>query len=144
VVLGAPIENVGAMVNNGLEINVNYLKAAKSRDELSFSLGANFSYIINEVTKFRGGKSPDQLYLIREGYSFRSLYAFKAEGIYQSDQEAQEHMHSNGFKPKAGDLKFKDVNGDGRLDFNDMMGLGNTIPKYILELALTSLTKVLI
>lgn len=128
--VGAPFENVGEMVNMGLEINANYVKAALNRDDFGYSIGANFTYVTNEVTKFRGGDSPDQLYLIREGYSYRSLYAFNAEGIYQTDQEAQDHMSSNGFIPEAGDLKYQDMNGDGALNFEDMTVIGNTIPKY--------------
>lgn len=127
--VSAPHENVGEMINNGIEFNATFVNVA-GRDEFGYTLGANFSYVTNEVTKFREGNSPDQLYLIREGHSFRSLYAFQAEGIYQTDQEAQEHMHSNAYTPSAGELRYTDVNGDGRLDHNDMMAIGNTIPKY--------------
>ncbi|WP_416866570.1 MAG: SusC/RagA family TonB-linked outer membrane protein [Imperialibacter sp.] len=125
----APYENVGEMVNSGLEFIVNYDNHSMNRDVFGYNVGMNFTYIDNEVTKFRGGDSPDQLYLIREGYSYQSLYGFKAEGIYQSDNEALEHMNANGFKPKAGNIRFEDVNGDGRLGFEDKQGLGNTIPK---------------
>lgn len=128
--MGAPYENVGKMTNKGIELNINYSNPSTDRQSFSYSLGANFTYVTNEVTKFRGGDSPDQLYLIREGYSYRTLYAFDTEGIYQTDQEASEHMHANGYIPKAGDLKYKDLNGDGKLDFNDMTEIGNTIPKY--------------
>jgi hypothetical protein len=57
------------------------------------------------------------------------LYGYKSVGIYQTDTEASEHMHANSFKPKAGNLKFEDVNDDGKLGFEDKQGLGNTIPK---------------
>ena len=39
-------------------------------------------------------------------------------------------MANNSYKPKAGNLKFEDVNGDGKLDYRDKQGLGNTIPKF--------------
>lgn len=127
--LTAPFENVGEMKNNGLELVVNYDNQESSRDRLGFNVGFNFTYIDNKVTKFRGGDSPDQLYLIREGYPYKSLYGYKAEGIYQSDEEAKSHMYDNGYKPKAGNLKYEDVNGDGKLDYKDKQVLGNTIPK---------------
>jgi len=126
----APYENVGEMLNNGFEFDFNYDNQAKSRDKLGYNIGFNFTYINNEVTKFRGGNSPDQLYLIREGYSYKSLYGYKVVGIYQTDQEAAEHMIANSYKPKAGNLKFEDVNKDGKLGFEDKQGLGNTIPKF--------------
>ena len=42
----------------------NYDNLEASRDRLGFNVGFNFTYINNEVTKFQGGNSPDQLYLI--------------------------------------------------------------------------------
>lgn len=126
----APFENVGEMVNNGFEFNAGYSKSSVDRNKVGYSFGANFTYIDNKVTKFQGGKSPDQLYLIREGYSYKELYGYKAIGIFQSDAEAQEYMHANGYQPKAGDLKFEDVNKDGKMGFEDKMALGNTIPKF--------------
>jgi len=127
--VSAPFENVGEMTNNGFEFNINYSKVASDRDEVGYNIGANMTYIVNQVTKFRED-SPDQLYLIREGYSYRELYGYKSVGIYQTDQEASEHMSANGYIPQAGELKYEDVNNDGRLGFEDKMALGNTIPKY--------------
>lgn len=128
--LTPPFENLGEMENEGLEFIANYSKSNFDRNKLDYNIGLNFTYIKNQVTKFAGGKSPDQLYLIREGYGFNTLYGYKSVGIYQSDAEALEHMYANGFKPKAGNLKFEDVNGDGRLDFEDKQELGNTVPKF--------------
>ncbi len=125
----SPYENVGEMVNNGFEFVANYSNQVTERDRFGFTVGGNMTFIVNEVTKFQGGKSPDQLYLIREGYSFRTLYGYKAIGIFQTDQEAADYMSANSFKPKAGHLKFEDVNKDGKLGFEDKQDLGNTIPK---------------
>jgi TonB-linked SusC/RagA family outer membrane protein len=127
--VNAPFENVGEMTNNGVEFNINFSKLAADRDEVGYNLGLNMTYIVNQVTKFREN-APDQLYLIREGFSYRELYGLKAVGIYQTDQEAQEHMHANGYVPRAGELKYEDANNDGRIGFEDKMPLGNTIPKY--------------
>tara|TARA_Y100001980_G_C14556914_1_gene353608 strand:- start:142770 stop:146180 length:3411 start_codon:yes stop_codon:yes gene_type:complete len=128
--LSAPYENVGEMYNTGLEFALNYNNQKLNRDDFAYDLGVNLTYVTNEVTSFRGGDSPDQLFLIREGYSYNTLYGFKAIGIYQSDQEALDHMSNNSFKPQAGNLKFEDLNNDGRLGFEDKQDLGNTIPKF--------------
>ena len=128
--LTAPYENVGQMSNKGLELSVQYSQIAGDRDQWSYTIGGNVTYIDNEVTRFRGGDSPDQLYLIREGYAYKELYGLQAIGVFQTDEEAAEYMHANGYKPSAGDLKFKDVNGDGKIGYEDKMALGNTIPKF--------------
>lgn len=131
----APFENVGEMANNGFEFIANYNNLRLEREQLGFKIGVNLTYIKNEVTKFRGGDAPDQLYLIREGYAYRTLYGYNAIGIYQTDDEALEHMHANSFTPVAGNLKFEDVNNDGRLGFEDKQALGNTIPKLTFGLS---------
>jgi TonB-linked SusC/RagA family outer membrane protein len=125
----APFQNVGEMLNSGFEFEFNYDIQKSSRDKLGYNIRANVTYINNEVTKFMQN-SPDQLYLIREGYSYNSLYGYKAVGIFQSDKEATDYMYANSYKPKAGNLKFEDVNKDGKLGYEDKQGLGNTIPKF--------------
>lgn len=127
--LDAPFENVGEMKNEGVELNVNWQDKVPAAD-FAYRIGANITYINNEVTKFRGGQSPDQLNLIREGYSYKTLYGFIFDGIYQTNDEAKQHMHSNGYLPVAGDIKYRDVNGDGKLDYQDKQEIGNTIPKF--------------
>lgn len=127
--LSAPYENVGKMRNKGFEVNVGWQDRIESIG-LSYRVGANLTYVDNEVTKFRGGDSPDQLNLIREGYSYKTLYGYISEGVYQTNEEAREHMKNNGYTPTAGDLKYRDVNGDGKLDYKDKQEIGNTIPKY--------------
>ena len=128
--LTPPYENVGEMMNNGFEFVINFDNHSIDRDRLGYNVGLNMTYIENEVTKFRGGDSPDQLRLIREGYSYRTLYGYKVVGIYQSDDEAAQHMNNNSYKPIAGNLKFEDINADGKLGFEDKQDIGNTIPKF--------------
>lgn len=125
----APFENIGEMKNNGFELVLNYDNLQNDRDHFGFNVNLNLTYIDNYVSKFQGGKSPDQLYLIREGYPYKSLYGYKAIGIYKTNEEALEHMKNNGFIPQMGNLKYEDVNDDGKLDYQDKQYLGNTIPK---------------
>lgn len=127
--LSAPYENVGKMKNKGFELNVGWQDRIQSIG-LSYRVSANLTYVDNKVVKFRGGDSPDQLNLIREGYSYKTLYGYISEGVYQTNEEAREHMKNNGYTPTAGDLKYKDVNEDGKLDYRDKQEIGNTIPKY--------------
>jgi TonB-dependent starch-binding outer membrane protein SusC len=128
--INPPVENIGEMTNKGFEFSIAYNNWALEHDQLGYSIELNLTTLNNEVTKFRGGDSPDQLFLVREGYSYQTLYGYKVEGIYQSDEEAAEHMHSSGFTPRAGDLRFQDVNNDGQIGFQDRQELGNTIPRF--------------
>ena len=123
-----PYQNKGEMNNTGFEISVNWRDQIPTSD-ISYGIGANFTFTTNEVTKFEAA-SPDQLYLIRQGYSYKTLYGYVFQGIYQSDTEASEHLYANSYKPKAGDIKYKDVNNDGQIGYQDFQDIGNTIPKF--------------
>ncbi len=127
--LTPPNENVGEVYNRGFEINASWGDRIPHAD-FSYRIGANFTLVDNEVTKFQGGDSPDQTFLIREGYSFRELYGYIWEGVYQSDEEARQHMHTMSSPPEAGDLRYKDLNGDGKIDYQDRESMGRTIPRY--------------
>lgn len=133
--VGAPVENVGEMMNKGFEISMSY-QSKNSDNGLNYRISGNMTYITNQVNKFRGGNSPDQLYLIREGYSYQSLYGYKAIGVFQSNEEGKSYMPNNAYIPAAGDLKYEDLNGDGKLNFQDKQSLGNTIPKFTFGLNL--------
>jgi TonB-linked SusC/RagA family outer membrane protein len=122
-----PTENTGAVENKGFELNAGWQDKLKGPG-LTYRLGANFTVVNNKVTKY--DYSPDALWLVREGYSFNSLFGYINDGVYQSDEEGAKHLYANSYKPVAGDLKYRDINEDGKIDNNDQTVLGNTIPKY--------------
>ena len=55
--------------------------------------------------------------------------AIRLSGFIKQTRNAAEHMRNNGFKPEKGNIKYEDVNNDGKLDYQDQQVLGNTIPK---------------
>ena len=62
-----------------------------------------------------------------EGYSWNSFYGYECIGIFMSDEEALNSPVHSAFS-KAGDLKFKNQNTDDKIDADDRVVLGNTIP----------------
>jgi TonB-linked SusC/RagA family outer membrane protein len=130
--------NVGEVTNSGYEISINY---SGKIAEVEYAIGGNLSYVKNEVDKL--GQS-----VILHGNDFRGLYPLQSEvgqewysykliktdGIFQSDQEAEQYVDKNGNRiqpeAKAGDLKFVDENGDGKIDGLDKVYLGNSVPDY--------------
>jgi hypothetical protein len=67
------------------------------------------------------------------GQPLYSYYLIPSQGLFQSDQEAAGYTTADGKRiqpnAKAGDLKFQDVNGDGVINDNDRVYLGNAMPK---------------
>jgi TonB-dependent starch-binding outer membrane protein SusC len=55
------------------------------------------------------------------------LYGYQSEGIFQSSDEIKNHAEQ--INAATGDIKFKDVNGDGKITSLDRVYLGSAIPK---------------
>jgi TonB-linked SusC/RagA family outer membrane protein len=120
--LGAPVSNAGAMRNKGVEITLGHSNRA---GQIQYGLDGYVAFNKNRVEKY---PNPSKGSTIREeGYSWDEFYGYECIGIFMSDEEAANSpVHS--VYAKAGDLKFKDQNGDGKIDADDRVTLGNTMP----------------
>ena len=123
-----PIVNAGVLRNSGIEIATGYHKTS---GEFKFDISANFTTIKNRVlslgndVKFREGVgSKSEL-----GGEVGRHYGYVAEGIFQTPEEVTAHAFQ--FPgTTVGDIKFKDLNGDNRVDDKDRTYLGSGLPKY--------------
>jgi len=126
----APVRNVGNIRNEGVEITLSHDNTV---GKVHYNIGANLSFLHNELTKINGG-SPlwGDRTKTDEGLALNSFWGYEYEGIYQTDEEALEQLYT--YTPTtigvhAGDARYKDVNGDGKLDEEDKMVIGNPFPK---------------
>jgi TonB-linked SusC/RagA family outer membrane protein len=118
----APRTNIGNMRNRGVEANITW------RDKIgSINYGANLnaSYNATRLEKWnefltRGATNSGNLVFLDMPYNF--VYAYQAIGIAQTWQDVY-NATPQGAQP--GDLLFKDLNGDGRIDGNDMKASTN-------------------
>ncbi|MBR5678057.1 MAG: TonB-dependent receptor [Paludibacteraceae bacterium] len=122
--------NVGNILNEGVEISLNHENKV---GEIHYNIGANVSFLHNELTKLNGG-SPlwGDRTKTDEGMALNSFWGYNYEGIYQTDQEALEQLYTyteTTIGVHAGDARYTDVNGDGKLDEDDKMVIGNPFPK---------------
>ena len=127
---GALVKNVGNIRNEGVEISLSHDNRV---GKVHYNIAANVSYLHNELTKVNGG-SPlwGDRTKTYEGLSLNSFWGYQYEGIYQSDEEALEQLYyytKEEIGIHAGDARYKDVNGDGKLDEDDKMVIGNPFPK---------------
>ena len=109
-----------------------------------YSVGFNLSTVNNKVIeladksqvlygeglKYGSEHFPTQT---RVGKPIGAFYLYQADGIFQNADEVAKHVSANGtlIQPNAqpGDIRFKDLNGDGVLDENDKEYSGSGIPK---------------
>lgn len=126
-----PFQNAGVVRNNGWEFGLNY---RGNINALTYTVGANLSDVKNKVLDLKG-VSRTGISVSNEGYAINSLYGFEAIGIFQSDQEVAQHATQFG-NVKAGDIIYKDQNGDGKITDLDNVIIGSTIPRYTFGLNL--------
>ena len=72
----------------------------------------------------------DNEQILRRGEALGSFYGLKFLGIVQQGEDVSKLPTVSGSAPKAGDLKFEDHNGDGKVDGNDRQILGSIQPDF--------------
>jgi TonB-linked SusC/RagA family outer membrane protein len=136
-----PTSNVGTVLNKGWELSLSYNGQV---GDFAYQASGNVATLTNTVEDLNGYGSPyiqhndnvrTQLYPYRStvGQALYSYYLIPAQGLFQSDQEAASYTAADGKRiqpnAKAGDLKFQDVNGDGKIDDSDRVYSGSAMPK---------------
>ncbi len=130
----SPRENAGSMRNEGFEFTADY-KHDIGRD-FNLNAGVHFATIKNKVLDllqtgeqiYSGGIKPGNSELTQVGRSVASFYGYVADGLFQTQQDITAHATQQpGTAP--GDIRFKDLNGDGVVDQKDQTFLGTPIPK---------------
>jgi TonB-linked SusC/RagA family outer membrane protein len=140
-VAAAPFRNIGEMLNKGVELGLTY--DGKINKDVNFNFGVNISAYRNEVVKTTG--NANTLYpgfsnlrlptgtvsYTQQGRPLASFYGLTTDGIFQTDKEANEYLPQfGGAYNKAGFFKFKDTNGDGKIDNNDIGFIGSPHPNF--------------
>ncbi|HBB80724.1 MAG TPA: SusC/RagA family TonB-linked outer membrane protein, partial [Cryomorphaceae bacterium] len=132
----APTANVGSMLNQGIDMEFGYDRAYNK--DLSIGVMGNLSFIKNEVVLIGNdagyltgaGWGPQGLEITRitEGLPIGYLYGYQTDGLFQNMNDVYSHQSSEGdtLQPlaKGGDLRFVDVNGDGKIDADDRTMIG--------------------
>ncbi len=140
---GSPTVNAGTVRNKGLEFAINYKD--KLSENFKFGLGFNITTINNKVLKVDNGTHyiedgsfgvGQSLYPTRmvEGQPIGVFYGYVTEGVFQNQSDIDHHASQNalGAASAPGDLKYKDLNGDGVIDAKDRTYIGKPMANYTL------------
>ena len=142
--------NDGSLVNRGFEINISG-KPVVSKD-WHLELGATVGHYESEVKNLANGSYTTSAYgdnniITKEGSPVALFYGYQTNGVFASTADAQAagvaHVNSDGYTTtnlymvdetgakvdfEAGDVHFVDQNGDGIIDENDKVVIGNPNP----------------
>lgn len=126
--------NVGVVENKGFEASMEY-NHQFGRNWM-VSVRGNFTMNEDEVIE-NAEPAPAYPWLEKRGTNVLARFGYIAEGLYSSEEEIKERNITQfgettpGQSVKPGDIKYKDLNGDGHIDESDISKIGRgDIPKY--------------
>lgn len=131
-----PVANFGELESKGLDLSVTYNK--QLNNDWYTQLRGNLTYATNKVLVYDEISYPESMaYRSRIGQSANQTYGFIAERLFVDQNEvdnspAQFGGSAGGKSYSGGDIKYRDVNGDGQITDSDMVPLGYpTAPEIV-------------
>ena len=144
---GSRIANAASARNNGVELSLNFANAV---NDFQYNISANMTYVDNEVTALGDGE-PIQgpsyngqaaMTLTDVGNPIGAFYGYVVDKVYLNQAEIDadntriseatdgkvNYYQSDLTKP--GDIRFKDIDGNGFVNSDDRTYIGSPIPKY--------------
>lgn len=126
--VGLPAENVGSVRNQGFEAMVGYQRPAGKA--IGYFVNASASFARNEILYMAEAQRP-YAYLDRTGKSIGQPFGLQAIGFFRDDADIAGSPLQTFAPVKPGDIKYKDQNGDNRIDIYDEVAIGKpAVPEW--------------
>lgn len=119
--------NAAEVNNRGFEFSIAHRNEI---GDFQYHINANASFIKNKVKALHPTvPSIGTENIIAPGHPINYFYGYEMEGIYQTKEEIREQQYaSTNILDKPGDIRFRDVNGDGVIDEKDRKIIGKPNP----------------
>lgn len=116
----APFENAGIVDSWGVETGLDY---TKNVGDVILNVGGNFTLNKNQIKE---QLEEPRLYsnLVQTGNPLKQTYGLQAIGFFKDEADIANSPAQNFSTVKPGDIKYKDINGDKKIDENDKIALG--------------------
>ena len=124
------LRNIGSIKNSGIELSASWIQ--KINKDFSVTVSGNLTTYKNKVLELADPAASIQNGLNRTtvGLPIGYFYGYIVEGIYQSYADKLKSPVNTEFSYGPGDFKYKDVNGDGKINTADRTLIGNPTPDY--------------
>lgn len=121
--------NAGSTRNKGFELMLSHSNTIGK--DFSYTVSVNMSLIKNTILNLGGNNDRvhDSYYIDREGESVGSFYGYEVDGLLTEDDIKNKYplLYPNA---QPGDIKYKDVDNNGKIDGDDRRVLGNDVPWF--------------
>ena len=137
---GVPVTNNTDLRTSGWELQIAWRD--RLRNGLSYGIGFNVSDSRTKITRYPNNPTGD-LGTYIEGRYINEIWGYETVGLAKTDEQMAEHLATTdqsalGSQWAAGDIMYKDLNGDGRItsgsyteaDHGDLKLIGNSTPRY--------------
>lgn len=121
--ISLPFGNVGKMKSFGSDGNISY--KAKLTDKIGVTLRANYTYSNNKVQNWEEAYL-EYPYLEKNGFPLNSIRGYQAIGLFKDEDDIKYSPTQTFGTVLPGDIKYKDVNGDGVIDALDKVPLAES------------------
>lgn len=121
-VSGTPVSNVGKVSNQGWEFELGW--DDQINRDLNYFIKSSFSYARNKIDYMAEAAFPYP-WMNQTGLMIGQPKGLIADGLYNTRQELT-NRPNNTFNNQVdlGDIRYRDINGDGKIDNSDMVPIG--------------------
>ncbi|MCC8360641.1 SusC/RagA family TonB-linked outer membrane protein [Salinimicrobium sediminilitoris] len=125
---GDPLSNAGTFETKGWDASIHYQNDASTK--FQFSLDAQFSGFVNEVTEIDNGESYffDSPVRGMLNNPYRKFYGYVADGLFRTEEEIDRHAIQPG--AGLGRIRYADINEDGVINAQDRTFIGDFYPDF--------------
>lgn len=130
-----PPENINSQNTRGFEFS---LGTSGENGELSYEVSGNVSWSRSKWDHFeeQNYTDPDQIRILQASGKWTDVwYGYKSDGLFTSQDEISSLKYTypaGNASLKPGDIKYVDVNNDGKLDWKDQVDIGKgTVPHWM-------------
>lgn len=127
--MSAPAQNAGKVKNTGFDVLISHQNRI---GDWYYGASLNFNYNHNEILEMCGteGADPsDSKMWFLEGEAIGTYYGYKANGLFTTQEELDNYPKRTG-KEQLGDIKYVDIDGNGKIDSNDRTVIGKNFPSW--------------
>ncbi|MDP2337521.1 MAG: TonB-dependent receptor [Bacteroidota bacterium] len=134
---GYAITNAGLIRNNGIEYILSW------RDKIgdfTYGISTNGATLNNKVLSLGNDDSDivtGKYHRTSVGHSVGAFYGYVQDGIFQNQQEIDNYFPAS-WTSKPGDIRYKDMDGDGKITNKDRGFIGSSIPTFTYGLSLNA------